>query len=94
MGSVNAMLATSATTVIVPPRRLPAFQMMDRCAVGEAAAFVAAVSVPSRVHLETPVKNAPPALMPVELKGKVSNNNVLHLLANITAVTARSLIAL
>lgn len=70
-GSVNAMPVTLVTTVTAPPRRLRAFLMMDRCAVGAAAVCVVAVSAPSRGHSETPVKNAPPALMPVILRGRL-----------------------
>lgn len=69
--SVNATLVTLATTVTVPRRRRPASQMMDRCAAGEVTACAAAVSALSRGPLEIPVKNAPPAPMPVALKGKV-----------------------
>lgn len=71
---VNAMQATLATTVTAPQRQHPAFQKTGRCAAGEAAARVAAVNVPSQGPLETPVKNALPALMPVVLKGKVSSS--------------------
>lgn len=67
--NVNATLVTSGTTVTAPPKRLPAFLMMDRCAAGEAAVCVVAVSAPSQVHSEKPVKNAPPAPMPVVLRG-------------------------
>lgn len=71
-GNVNAMLVTLVTTVTAPPRHLRAFLMMDGCAAGEAAVRVVAVSALSRVHSEKPVKNAPPALMPVILRGKLS----------------------
>lgn len=71
MGSVNATLVTWETTVTAPLRRRPAFQTMGRCAAGEAAVCVAAVSAPSPEPLEIPVKSALPALMPVALKGKV-----------------------
>lgn len=76
MGSVNATLATSATTVTAPRRRRHAFQMTSRCAMGEATVCAVAVSVLSQGPLETPVKNAPPALMPVVLKGDISNNSI------------------
>lgn len=71
MGNVNAMLATLVTTATAPLRRRRAFLMMDKCAAGEAAVCVVAVSAPSRAHLETPVRNAPPALMPVVLRGRL-----------------------
>lgn len=71
MGSVNATLVTSETTVTAPLRRRPAFQTMGRCAAGEATVCAAAVSAPSQEPLEIPVKSAPPALMPVALKGTV-----------------------
>lgn len=71
MGNVNATLATSVTTVTAPPRRLPAFLTMGGCAAGGAAVCVGAASARSRVHSETPVRNAPPALMPAVLRGKL-----------------------
>lgn len=71
-GNVNATLVTLVTTVTAPPRRRRAFLTMGGCAAGEAAVRVVAVSAPSRVHSEKPVKNAPPALMPVVLRGKLS----------------------
>lgn len=79
VGSVNATVVTSATTVTAPQRRRRAFQRTGRCAAGEATVCAAAASVLSQGPLETPVKNAPPALMPVVLKGEVSNTfyNVL-----------------
>lgn len=78
MGSVNATLVTSATTATAPQRRRPAFQMTGRCAAGGATACAAAVSAQSRGPLETPVKNAPPAPMPVALKGEVCCRNTPH----------------
>lgn len=74
-GSVNATLVTLATTVTAPQRRRPAFPMMGRCAAGEAAACAAAVSARSQGPSETRVKNAPPAPMPVALKGSVYVRN-------------------
>lgn len=71
-GNVNATLVTLVTTVTAPPRHLRAFLMMDGCAAGEAAVRVVAVSAPSRVRSEKPVKNVPPALMPVVLRGNLS----------------------
>lgn len=78
MGSVNATLGTSVTTVTAPRRRRPVFQMMGRCAAVEATVCVAAVNVQSQVPSETPVKNAAPALMHVELRGKFYCRNKLH----------------
>lgn len=71
-GNVNATLVTLVTTVTAPSRHLRAFLTMDGCAAGEAAVRVVAVSAPSRVHSEKPAKNAPHALMPVVLRGKLS----------------------
>lgn len=71
MGSVNATLVTSETTVTAPQRRRPAFQTMGRCAADEATVCAAAVSAPSQEPLEIPAKSAPPALTPAALKGKV-----------------------
>lgn len=78
MGSVNATLVTLATTVTALQRRRPAFQTTGRCAADEAAVCAAAVSVLSRGLLEIPVKNAPPAPMPVVLKGKVCCRSTPH----------------
>ncbi len=71
MGSVNATPVTSETTATAPQRRRPAFQTTGRCAAAEAAACVAAVSALSPEPSAIPVKNAPPAPMPVAPKGKV-----------------------
>lgn len=70
-GNVNATPVTSVTTVTAPPRRLPAFLTTGRCAADGAAVCVVAVSARSRVHSETPVRNARPALMPAVLRGKL-----------------------
>lgn len=70
----NAMQATLATTVTAPQKQHPAFQKTGRCAAGEAAAHAAVVNVLSQGRLETLVKNALPALMPVVLKGKVNSS--------------------
>lgn len=70
MGSVNATLVTLATTVTAPWRRRPVFRVTGGCATGVETACAAAVSVLSQGHLETRVKNAPPAPTPVALKGK------------------------
>lgn len=77
MESVNAMQAISATAVTAPQRHRCAFQMMSRSAAGEATVCVVAVCVLSQGPLETPVKNAPPALMPVVLKGDISNKSIV-----------------
>lgn len=85
MGNVNATLVMSVTTVIAPPRRLRAFLTMDRCAADVAAVCVVAVSARSRVHSETPVRNALPALMPAVLSGKLLlllSNAALSVLRN------------
>lgn len=70
VGSANVTPVTSATTVTAPQRRRPVFLMTGRCAAGGATVCVAAVSVQSQGPLEIPVKNVPPALMPVALRGK------------------------
>lgn len=71
VGSVNAMLVTLATTATARRKHRAAFQMMGRCAVAEEAVCAAAVSALSQEPSEIPVKNAPPALMPVAQRGRL-----------------------
>lgn len=78
VGSVNVTPVTSATTVTAPWRRRPAFQMTGRCAADEATVCVAAAIAQSRGPLERRVKNAPPALTPVALKGKLYCRSTPH----------------
>lgn len=76
--SVSAMPATLATTATAQRRRPPASQTMGRYAAGGAAVCVAAVNVRSPEPSEIPVKNAPPAPMPVALRGTVPCRNTAH----------------
>lgn len=73
--SANAMLGILETTATAPQKCPSASLRMGRCAVDEEAVFVAAVSAQSQELLEIPVKNVPPALMPVALKGNKYNNS-------------------